>query len=79
MIFSNNKTFKCLNPIPLPKGFRQDLPYRRILKRFPVNDIAASYDDVITKNGASSCTVKSLLNSKVNEILIKSHLSKVFT
>ena len=48
-------------------------------KIFPINDITASYDDVITKNGGTNFTVKSLLNWKINEILIKSHLSKIWT
>ena len=40
------------------------LPNRRILKKFPVNDITASYDDLITKNDRANFTVKSLLNRK---------------
>ena len=69
----------------LPNGFRQDvetlwvlvstLP-RRILKRFPVYDITVSYADVITENGDANFTVKFLLNWKINERLIESHLSK---
>ena len=47
-------------------------------KKLPVNDITASCDDVITKSGDANFTVKSLLNSKLNEMLIKSHLSKTF-
>ena len=48
-------------------------------KKIPVTDITASYDDVITKNGGANFTVKSLLNWKINEILIKSHLRKICT
>ena len=31
---------------------------------FLVNDITASYDDIITKNGGANYSVKSLLNRK---------------
>ena len=48
-------------------------------KKIPVNYITASYDDVITKNGGANFTVKSLLNWKINEILIKSHLREICT
>ena len=48
-------------------------------KKIPVTDITASYDDVITKNVGANFTVKSLLNWKINEILIKSHLRKICT
>ena len=36
-------------------------------------------DDVITKDSGANFTVKFLLNSKINEKLIKSHLSKIWT
>ena len=49
------------------------------LKKFPVNDITASYDDVITKTSGANFTVKSLINWKTNDILIKSHLGKICT
>ena len=49
------------------------------LKKFPANDITASYDDVIVKNGGMNFTVKVLLDLKINEILIKPHLRKIFT
>ena len=32
------------------------------LKKIPVNDITASYDNVITKNGGANFTLESLLN-----------------
>ena len=54
-------------------------PIDAFLRKFPDDDITDSYDDLITKNGGANFTVKSLLNWKINEILIKSHLSKIFT
>ena len=48
-------------------------------KKIPVTDITASYDDVITKNVGANFTVKTLLNWKIIEILLKSHLRKICT
>ena len=54
-------------------------PIDVFLKEFPVNDITASYNNFIIKKGGANFTVKSLLNSKINEMLIQSHLSKICT
>ena len=43
------------------------------------DDLTASYDGVITKNGGANLKVKSLLNLRINEMPIQSHLSKIFT
>ena len=49
------------------------------LKKIAVNNINTSYDDVIIKNRGANFTVKFLLNSKMIEMLLDSHLSKIFT
>ena len=48
-------------------------------KKILIKDITASYDEDITKHGGANFTVKSLLNSKINELFIKVHVSNVFT
>ena len=46
-------------------------------KKIPVNDITACYDDITTKNCDANFTIKSLFNSKINEMLVKSHLRNI--
>ena len=43
-------------------------------KKIPVNDITTSYDDVISKNGGANFTA---VKSKINDLLVKSHLNKI--
>ena len=57
-----------------PSIFSKSLP-----NDFPVNEITVSYDDVITKNDGANFSVNSLLNWKINENLMKFHLSKKCT
>ena len=75
--FQNHSQTVCAKTLKLYEFLF--LPYRNILKNFPVNGSTASYDDVITKNGGSSFVVKFLLNWKINEILMKSYLSNICT
>ena len=48
-------------------------------KKIPVNGITTLFDDVITKTDGANFTVKSLLNSKIDLMITKSHLSKMFS
>ena len=77
--FQNHSQTAIARTLKLSKF--QFLPYRRILKNISgmVNDNTVSYVEVITKNDGANFRVKSLLNWKINKILIKSYLSKICT
>ena len=49
-IFQNHSQMALAKMLKLCKFYF--LPYRGIFKKIQVNDITASYDDVITKNGS---------------------------